>query len=114
MGKDICKFPWEPSSTHYTYYGFSYARYQYRYNKLTPYRYTGVKEYIIDSPRQYWRTGDIIKFDDGFIKPYRSSWIDWFVPRVSRKIKERYWSRNRELPRYADNQLAIIIKSHLT
>jgi len=97
-------YPWEYSREISTYHGMSYRGG--RRGSSTHYKYTLVKEYIDDSPRQYWRKGDIVKFDDGFVPPTRESWVDWFA---TKRDQKKFWKRIPAIARYADNQLAIII-----
>lgn len=105
------KFPWEEHSENYKYLGATFHRSPSfpGYGKSATFEYDGVKQYIKDSPAQRHRKGDIVKFDDGFIRPIIPNWKDWFIPRITRKKKEMYWLRDPKIPRYADNQLALII-----
>jgi hypothetical protein len=97
------KFPWEETREEYTYVGRTWVRIPPKIIERVL-EYNVVKSYIKDSPRQYWRKGDIVKFEDGLIEP--SNWTAWFYRRTER---EKYWNRKPHIPKYADNKFAIII-----
>lgn len=96
-------YPWEYSRHISTYHGMSHGMRGGRRGSIS---YTLVKEYIDDNPQQYWRKGDIVKFDNGWVPPARESWTDWFV---TKRDQKKFWNRIPEVARYADDQLAIII-----
>lgn len=95
--------PWEYSREVSIYNGYTSRPYKTAPNK---YSYKVIKEYIDDTPRQNCRKGDIVKFMDGAIPPWRESWVDWFA---TKKDQRKLWRRIPSIAKYADNQLAIII-----
>lgn len=98
--------PWEKQSFHYTQTSHYTTRHRPSYERESPSSYEVVKEYINDNPRQYWRKGDIVKFDDGFLSKYLYGWKDWFL---TKKDQKKEWLKDPRIPVYARDQLAVII-----
>jgi len=99
--------PWEKQSVHYTQPSHNTTRrIPSGYENIGPSSYEVIKEYINDSPRQYWRKGDIVKFDDGFLSKYLHGWKDWFLTKADQK---KEWLKDPRIPVYSRDQLAVII-----
>lgn len=101
--------PWEKSEHHDTYKS-QRGRYAYfsRYGRTKGHKshtYHRTIEYLDDNPRQFWRKGDIVKFDDGIIYPWGETWEKWFM------IKEDWLKtlpRHGRTPKYASEEYAVI------
>ena len=91
--------PWEKSEHHGKYISY-WGRYGHQKNE-----YHRTVEYLDDNPRQYWRKGDIIRFDDGKKHPWKKDWKNWFMKKKD-YINSLPW--HGLTPRYAANQYAII------
>jgi hypothetical protein len=62
-------------------------------------------ETMEDSKRLAMRKGDIIKFDSGYYERSFGDWKDWFLTREQKKL---FWNRNKNIPKYAMNQFAVV------
>jgi len=91
--------PWEKSE-HHGFYTSTWGRGRHR--KLT---YPRTVEYLDDDTKQYWRKGDIIKFDNGRKIPWKQTWESWFL------FKDDWLATlpwNGITPKYAEEQYAVI------
>jgi len=93
--------PWEKSEQA-GFYTSTWGRYGHQ--KRT---FSRTVEHLDDSSKQYWRKGDIVKFNNGRMPqtPSDISWKDWFMT-------EKDWLNtlpwHGQTPRYAAEQYAVI------
>lgn len=101
-------YPWEYSREISIYNGYVNRRYGFRKRKSEPITYNVIKEYINDSPQQYWRKGDIVRFNSRLVPPisHTENWADWFI---IKKDQKKFWNAVPWIAKYSDKQLAIII-----
>jgi len=92
--------PWEKSEQAGYYESTSYGR---RGRQHCTFLRT--VEFLDDSPKQYWRKGDIVKFDDGRKHPWNETWEEWFMTEED-FISTLPW--HGLTPKYAANQYAVI------
>ncbi len=76
---------------------------------LKPINYTARFTTISDSPRLYWRKGDVIQFNSGFYGFYSDDWKQWFL---KTKDKIKFLPVNKQIPKYARNEYAIVLNRY--
>lgn len=65
------------------------------------------REFATFGDGKKWKTGDVVKFDDGFIQT--GTWKDWFY---TTDQKELYFRKHPKVPKYARDQYAIIMSRY--
>jgi hypothetical protein len=100
--------PWEKSEHRGSYnsvsgrYGYGMGR---PLRKRREFTFPRTVEYLDDSPRQYWRKGDIVRFDNGKKDSMGDTWQQWFMTEED-YLNTLPW--NGLTPKYAEKQYAVV------
>lgn len=64
---------------------------------------------VPDNERLCWRKGDVIQFNSGFYGFYSHDWKQWFL---KTKDKIKFLPVNKQIPKYARNEYAIVLNRY--